>query len=68
VSQSLVCSSREEEEEDKCDPEPVTSFAETHVINKTEKSSFYPKAIQPIFHEQYVFHNTVLFCPRRHSK
>jgi hypothetical protein len=37
------------EEEDKSDLEPVTSFAETHVINKTEKSSFYPKAIQPIF-------------------
>jgi hypothetical protein len=32
-----VYSSQEEEEEDKCDLEPVTNFAETHVINKTEK-------------------------------
>jgi hypothetical protein len=63
-----VCSSGEEEEKDKCDLEPVTSFAETHVVGKTEKSSFYPKAVQPIIHGQYVSHNTVLFCLRRHSK
>jgi len=68
MSQSLVCSSAEEEEEDKCDLEPVTSFAETHVVVKTEKSSFHPKAIQPIIHEQYVSHNTVLVCLRRHSE
>jgi hypothetical protein len=39
----------------------VTSFAETHVVDKTEKSSFYPKAVQPIIHGEYASHNTVLF-------
>jgi hypothetical protein len=63
-----VCSSGEEEEENKCDLEPVTSFAKTHVVDKTEKSSFYPKAVQPIIYGPYVSHNTVLFCLRRHSK
>jgi len=63
-----MCSSGEVEEEDKCDLEPVTRFGETHVVDKNEKSSFHPKAVQPIIHGQYVSHNTVLFCLRRHSK